>query len=385
MLERQIAHLKSLLLNNAVFRFWFWQTGFWLFMSLVSMVTLTMWYSSFDWVNTAHAAIQAVFGLGFSLILYQVFMLVWERSVRTRFVIGTLVIFLVAFIWTVFRMYALAWMTDFTDMWEEFGGWYFSSIFIFLCWTGLFHGIRYYELLQKEHKILLSAEAETRREHVKRLQAQSVARDAQLKMLRYQLNPHFLCNTLNAINSLIEIDESEKAQQMTVRLSHFLRHSLDNNPDTKITLEDEINALNLYLEIEKTRFAERLSIDFQVESPAGQALVPSLLLQPIIENSMKYAIAKSEEGGTIALRAFVDRKTLHIEISDTGPDEKVMQALEKRQESRGVGLANITQRLQTLYGHKGRIAQFSLSAGGMETQITLPFERVEDRTEAVSS
>ncbi|RPJ65165.1 sensor histidine kinase [Alteromonas sediminis] len=322
--------------------------------------------------------------MGFSLILYKVFMSIWERSTRSRFTIGTLVIFAVAFVWTVFRMYALAWLTEFTDMWDEFGGWYFSSIFIFLCWTGLFHGIRYYELLQKEHKILLSAEAETRREHVKRLQAQSVARDAQLKMLRYQLNPHFLCNTLNAINSLIEINESEKAQQMTVQLSQFLRHSLDNNPDTKITLADEINALNLYLEIEKTRFAERLAVDFQVEEVASEALVPSLLLQPIIENSMKYAIAKSEEGGKISLRAFVDKRTLHIEITDTGPDEKVMEALNTKKESRGVGLSNITQRLQTLYGHQGRIAQFNLSAGGMETQIMLPFEVAEAPNKVVN-
>lgn len=384
MLVQQITTLKTLIKYNERFRFWFWQSSFWLFMSIVSLGTLTLWYSSFDWVNMAHAIIQAIFGLGFSLILYKVFMNVWNEPLPTRFLVGAPVVFIVAFLWTVFRMYALAWLTDFDSIREEFGGWYFSSIFIFLCWTGLFHGIRYYELLQREHKILLSAEAATRREYVKRIEAQSVARDAQLKMLRYQLNPHFLCNTLNAINSLIEIEEAEKAQQMTVQLSQFLRHSLDNNPDTKITLTSEINALNLYLEIEKTRFAERLTIEFDIQPPAESALVPSLILQPIIENSMKYAIAKSEQGGKIALNAFVDANTLHIEISDTGPDKKNKEQMEEQKESRGVGLTNITQRLQTLYGPRGRIAQFSLSTGGMETQIRIPFETEKEMDTVVN-
>lgn len=282
-------------------------------------------------------------------------------------------VFIFAFIWTIFRMQALAWLTPADQVWGEFGGWFFASIFIFLCWTGLFHGIRYYELLQSEHEIMLGAEDATRKEHIKRIEAQSVARDAKLKMLRYQLNPHFLCNTLNAINSLIEIQESEKAQAMTVQLSQFLRHSLDNDPDTKITLRDEIGALNLYLEIEKTRFADRLKLDFLVDEQAQEALVPSLLLQPIIENSMKHAISKNEKGGIIVLRAGINQGRLIIEISDTGASHPHSKPLDFRNET-GVGLENIEQRLTVLYDDDYQINTMRRAEGGRSTYINMPFE-----------
>jgi LytS/YehU family sensor histidine kinase len=287
-------------------------------------------------------------------------------------------VFIFAFIWTIFRMQALAWLTPADQVWGEFGGWFFASIFIFLCWTGLFHGIRYYELLQSEHEIMLGAEAATRKEHIKRIEAQSVARDAKLKMLRYQLNPHFLCNTLNAINSLIEIEESEKAQAMTVQLSQFLRHSLDNDPDTKITLKDEIAALNLYLEIEKTRFADRLQLNFHVDEHAQKALVPSLLLQPIIENSMKHAISKNEKGGIIELRAGINQGRLIIEISDTGAGNVQRKPLDLKNET-GVGLANTDQRLSVLYDNDYQINTMRRAEGGRSTCINMPFELSDEK------
>jgi sensor histidine kinase YesM len=361
-------------------QFWVWQSSFWFFTSVISIVTLTLWYSSFNWVNVAHVVFQAALGLLFSLVLYRVFMLIWDQPILYRLFISTLLIFSIAFVWTIVRMYALSWLTDFDRMWDEFGGWYFASIFVFLCWGGLFHGIRYYELLQREHRTLLSAEAATRREHVKRIEAQSIARDAQIKMLRYQLNPHFLYNTLNAINSLIEIDESDKAQQMTVQLSQFLRHSLDTNPNTKVTLE--LTALNLYLEIEKVRFGERLHIEINITEPAGQGLVPSLLLQPVIENSMKYAVAMSEGGGTIKIRAFVDTDQLHIQMSDTGADE--LQQSQSTNHREGVGISNIHQRLQSLYEDKAHMAQYVLETGGLETHICMPFEQETITKKAVN-
>ncbi|AEP31331.1 sensor histidine kinase [Glaciecola nitratireducens FR1064] len=282
------------------------------------------------------------------------------------------VVFVVAFLWTIFRMQALSWLTPADQVWGEFGGWFFASIFIFLCWTGLFHGIRYFELLQSEHSIMLNAEAATRKEHIKRIEAQSVARDAKLKMLRYQLNPHFLCNTLNAINSLIEIEESEKAQIMTVQLSQFLRHSLDNNPDTMITLREEISALNLYLEIEKTRFAERLQLDFKVDDEAQNALVPSLLLQPIIENSMKHAISKNEKGGIIEIRAGINQDRLIIEISDSGADQESKKT--QTEHETGIGLENTEQRLSVLYENDYQINTMRRAEGGRSTCINMPLE-----------
>jgi LytS/YehU family sensor histidine kinase len=360
--------------HGQIYHFGLLHIGFWTFVSIISFFSLTLWYGPYDWFHIIHIFLQAFIGLGFTLLLYWVFMGIWDKPFIHRASIGLIMVMLVAFIWTLARIELFSWITDSVSKWNEFGGWHFASVFIFLCWSGLFHGIRYNDLLQTEHRILLKAEAKSREEQIKRMRAQSIARDAQIKMLRYQLNPHFLCNTLNAINSLIEVDESDKAQGMTVQLSRFLRHSLDNNPDTKITLENEVNALNLYLEIEKTRFGDRLSLDFQIEQEAKLATVPSLLLQPIIENSMKHAISQNESGGTIGLYANVYNNRLIIQLSDTGSGTKVAHSKVASTKGRGVGLRNTNDRLKALYEDDFSINIDILSSGGLKTIIELPCE-----------
>jgi len=123
--------------------------------------------------------------------------------------------------------------------------------------------------------------------------------------LRYQLNPHFLFNTLNAISTLILEQQTELANRMVTRLSSFLRYSLDNDPMQKITLNQELAALKLYLDIEKVRFEDHLSLELDIGDEASQALIPSLLLQPLVENAIKYGIARSEEGGHLRIAAKV--------------------------------------------------------------------------------
>jgi LytS/YehU family sensor histidine kinase len=360
--------------GRQIYHFGLLHIGFWTFVSIISFFSLTLWYGPYDWLHIIHIFLQAFIGLGFTLLLYWVFMRIWDKPFVHRASIGLLIVLILAFIWTLARIELFSWVTGTGSKWSEFGGWHFASVFIFLCWSGLFHGIRYNDLLKTEHKILLKVEAKSREEQIIRMRAQSIARDAQIKMLRYQLNPHFLCNTLNAINSLIEVDESEKAQGMTVQLSRFLRHSLDNNPDTKITLENEINALNLYLEIEKTRFGDRLSLNFQIEHDAKMATVPSLLLQPIIENSMKHAIAQNELGGTISLYAKVDNNRLIVELSDTGSGSKVAHSKVASTKGRGVGLRNTNDRLKALYEQDFSINIDIMPSGGLKTMIELPCE-----------
>ncbi len=365
--------LKHKIATNPRLGFWLWQAGFWCFVSIVSFFTLTLWYGPFGLQHIAHIVAQAAVGLVFSLFLYWAFMQLWDKSIRVRASIGLILVLIVAFVWTVARVEIFIRLTQDSE-WDQFGGWHFASIFIFLCWTGLFHGIRYYQLLQSEHSIMLRAEAEAKEEQLKRMKAQNVARDAQIKMLRYQLNPHFLCNTLNAINALVEAEETEIAQGMTVKLSKFLRYSLDNNPDTKIALENEIKALNLYLDIEKIRFGERLKLDFEISDSASAAKVPSLLLQPIIENSMKHAIARSEEGGTITFRADVSDGKLDLELSDTGSGNKIASTKIKSSNSRGVGVRNTIERLEALYSKNFRYDIQILPLGGLKTSISIPYE-----------
>jgi two-component system LytT family sensor kinase len=374
MLTSLFEHPPTMIWRYSVYQFGLLHLGFWAFVSTISFFSLTLWYGPYDWSHIVHIILQALLGLILSLFLYVGFMRIWHKHFIYRASVGFVMVLVVSLIWTLFRIEAFIRLTDISTEWSEFGGWHFASVFIFLCWTGLFHGMRYNDLLQTEHRIMLKVEAEAREEQMKRMHAQTIARDAQIKMLRYQLNPHFLCNTLNAISSLVEVNESEKAQSMTVQLSRFLRHSLDNNPDTKLSLENEVKALNLYLEIEKTRFGDRLSLDFQIDEQAKLAMVPSLLLQPIIENSMKHAIAQNELGGTISIQAKVLQQRLIMQLSDTGSAIKIVKTKMECSTGRGVGLRNTNERLKALYENDFSVNIDLLPLGGLRTTIELPCE-----------
>ena len=159
---------------------------------------------------------------------------------------------------------------------------------------------------------------------------------------------------------------------MVTRLSNFLRYSLDNDPLQKVTLEQEIMTLNLYLGIEKVRFEERLELDFSVVTPAEQALIPSLILQPLVENSIKYAITKSESGGKITLRARVFANELLLELKDDGPGVHLIEGA--LPSGRGVGVENTRNRLLQLYKDKHSFTISNIEPSGLQISIRLPFE-----------
>lgn len=355
------------------YQYWALQLGGWLGLCLVSFVSLTLWYNTFVLPHVIHTFLQAVAGMVLSLILGWVFELVWHRPLLLRAAGSILAIALIAIIWTAVRIAMFTWLTNETGLWADFGGWYFASFMVFVSWSACFYCLKYYSRLQKEHTMMLAAAEQTKTEHIKRQQAETIAREAQIKMLRYQLNPHFLCNTLNAINALVSFDEKEKAQKMTVQLSQFLRYSLDINPEIEVTLEQEVHALMLYLDIEKTRFEERLELDFSIKEQAKNAMIPSLLLQPIVENSIKYSVAPSEAGGTISLHAKVLDDQLIIEMSDTGSGAKVASSKIQSFQGRGVGLRNIKERLEVLYNTDYQFELSNSPGGGLNTIIRIPF------------
>jgi signal transduction histidine kinase len=240
---------------------------------------------------------------------------------------------------------------------------YFDGILVvgfypMLCWSGLYFGIKYYQLLQEET--------------AKVLRVSAMAHEAQLKMLRYQLNPHFLFNTLNAISTLILESEKRSANLMVNRLSNFLRYSLDSDPMQKVTLAQEVSALKLYLEIEQVRFDDRLRLDFEIEEAAEDALIPSLILQPLVENAIKYAVAPSEQGGTIRLVARVFAQELLLELSDEGPG--IDDPDHPRSEGGGVGLTNTRNRLREMYGDDHNFKLENVSPFGLKVCIRIPFE-----------
>jgi two-component system LytT family sensor kinase len=236
-----------------------------------------------------------------------------------------------------------------------------SSFYILLCWSGLYFGIKYYLQLQEQTERTLAATA--------------AAHQAQLKMLRYQLNPHFLFNTLNAISTLILDRSNETANQAVSRLSDFLRYTLDNDPMKRVTLGSELHAIELYLEIEKVRFGDRLVVNKEVEANALQALVPSLILQPLIENSIKYAISPSEDGGTLKISAKVHGGMLLLKLSDNGPG---LGNGSKTKKSSGVGLKNTRERLQQFYGDDQAFTLAPNDPTGLMITINIPFETVDN-------
>ena len=245
-----------------------------------------------------------------------------------------------------------------------------------LCVVGcIYHGIKYYQLLQTEHSSLLTIAAANKEEQLKRAKAETIAHEAQLKMLRYQLNPHFLFNTLNAVSSLVQDQKVSRANGMIVQLSNFLRHSLYSDPVRRVTLQEELDAVHLYLNIEQERFRDRLELHFDIAEEAKKIKVPSLILQPLVENAIKYAVAPVEEGGKISIVAVRDNDYLILELSDTGPG--ITNWSGKEAPKLRVGLRNTIDRLHAFYGEEYEFKIENKSDRGTLVQMKIPLEKKE--------
>ena len=354
-------------------QFLFLQILGWFSLSLISFFSLTLWYNQQSFAYISHTLLQSVLGVAVSWPLRSVFHYLWNKPLLSRLLLTVLSVLACSIIWSALRIGAFLWMTTETDVWADFGGWLFGSIMIFLCWAAFYHGIKYYQLLQSEHEALLHFAAENKEEQLKRSRAETFAQEAQLKMLRYQLNPHFLFNTLNAISALVVSRSSANANTMIMQLSNFLRYSLENDPIKRVTLEEEVRALRIYLDIEKTRFADRLELEFDVDPAAHGIKIPSLLLQPLVENAIKYAIAPAEKGGKISVFSKLDGEHLVIEVKDTGAgiegDHHSMVS------GPGIGLKNTVDRLSAFYGDNYVFELRGPNASGMTIYIRLPLEK----------
>jgi sensor histidine kinase YesM len=231
---------------------------------------------------------------------------------------------------------------------------------ILAAWSALYYGINYYLLLEEEID--------------QRVHLESQASSAQLAMLRYQLNPHFLFNTLNSISTLVLLKQTERANAMLSRLSSFLRYTLVNEPTAKVTLVQEVETLKLYLEIEKMRFEDRLRPHFKIDGDTIGARLPSLLLQPLIENAIKYAVTPAENGADIWITACREGQAVRLEVADNGTGEGGDIAASP---STGVGLANIRDRLSQAYGGAHRFQTRQNERGGFSVILEIPFETGE--------
>ncbi len=303
--------------------------------------------------------VAAVAGFVLSAPMRYIYRRLWARSPRT-IVLGVLLTCYITAL--ALRMVInLSYIEFVAPDWqmqtrfEIFGG-ALSTAYILLCWSVLYFGIKFYESKRQQEEAMLKAVA--------------LAQEAQLKMLRYQLNPHFLFNTLNAISTLILDNQNRKANHAVARLSEFLRYTLDQDPMKKVTLRQELEALDLYLGTERLRFGERLRLEYAVEEPALDALVPSLLLQPLLENSLKYAVSAREQGGLVRIEGRVREALLELAVIDDGPG---LPDGPPPGDRRGVGLANTRERLRVLYGETCRFAALNTHPG-LRVDMALPLE-----------
>jgi sensor histidine kinase YesM len=188
---------------------------------------------------------------------------------------------------------------------------------------------------------------------------------AELQNLKMQLHPHFLFNTLHAISVLMQEDVTA-ANRMLVRLSELLRLTLENAGTQETALRQELEFLRLYLEIEQTRFQDRLAVKIEVDPAALDARVPSLILQPLVENALRHGIARNPGAGVIEIRAHRESELLRLEVRDNGPGLRA-------EVEEGVGLSNTRARLAQLYGGAARFEINNAADGGALATALLPF------------
>lgn len=226
--------------------------------------------------------------------------------------------------------------------------------FVLLTWSLLYYGINDW------------FEMETHRERA--LRAEAAAHAAKLQALRAQLEPHFLFNTLNAISTLVAEGKNADAGRMIARLSDFLRLTLETTSKPEVSVAEELEFVRRYLEIEQIRFGERLKVTIDAEPDAMAALMPSLLLQPLVENAVKHGVSTRESGGSIHLSIARRNDDLQILVSDDGPGFP-----EETIPPRGVGLANTAARLSELYGQQSSLSLRRSEAGGVAATVAIPY------------
>ena len=246
----------------------------------------------------------------------------------------------------------------FTSAWQLFGGTLYNA-YTLLAWSLLYVGAKQYLALRDERERALRAEA--------------LAQSARLEALRYQLNPHFLFNTLNAVSTLVVEQRSGEASRMLARLADLLRATLDRPPGDLVPLTEELDLVRRYLDIEQIRLGDRLVVELDVSDDVWQARVPSLLLQPIVENAVRHAIAPRDQGGRITIGARRAADLIHLWVADDGPGPRTADHGAPGSNGGGIGLRNTKERLTQLYGGAHSFAITRDIGGGLRIHITIPY------------
>ena len=240
-------------------------------------------------------------------------------------------------------------------LWRQLTDIAIGRYFLLLAWAAL-----YFAMVNAEQ----ARAAERRAGEYRR-----AAKASELRSLRYQVNPHFLFNTLNSLSALVMTGKDAAAEKMIQTLSAFYRRSLAEDPTGDIALEAEVALQRSYLEIEAVRFPERLRTRFDLPEALETACVPGLILQPLVENAVRYAVASTARPVTVAIAAREEAGQLVLEVSDDGP-----AGPDAGEHGFGIGLANVRDRLAARYGDAASLVSGPVDAGGWRSVIRLPLE-----------
>lgn len=229
------------------------------------------------------------------------------------------------------------------------------------------YAIDYYRRYQDEELKISRLKAEL-------AQAQLQVTQAQLQSLKMQLQPHFLFNTLNSISTLLD-EDVEAADEMLARLGDFLRLTLDNSGAQQVTLQEELEFLRCYLGIEQVRFQDRLTVQMEIDPETLDALVPNLILQPIVENAIRHGIIACVGKGRIEIHSYRSNGLLRLEVTDNGPGLHADRSADPGTNKRGLGFSLTQQRLERLYANNQRLSLQDGAAGGLQVTLEIPFVR----------
>ena len=341
--------------------------AFWILQSIgwsgyFSLRSLSGFANSMGWMWLVHTLLLTATGYSLTLLMASLFRRLIQMKPAFTLVLSLAAVLLASSAFSVIETWSYATFVkpNSRPVGVEYLGAILLNFALLAAWAALYYGINYFLLLEEQID--------------QREKLESQASSAQLAMLRYQLNPHFLFNTLNSISTLVLLKQTERANAMLARLSSFLRYTLANEPTAKVTLAQEVETLKLYLEIEKMRFEDRLRPHFRIDSDTIGARLPSLLLQPLIENAIKYAVTPSENGADIWISAVREGQAVRLEVADNGNAEGAEIAASP---STGVGLANIRDRLTQAYGTTHRFETKQNDKGGFSVILEIPYETGE--------
>jgi two-component system LytT family sensor kinase len=322
--------------NKIYASFWTLQIGGWLIymvMIYITFLTVTSNFLSLFYIKTFRAAA----GFLLTLVLWRIYRQMLNRLSLSSLVLAVLTLSVIfgvawafveeAYIWAISKDYNF-----YADL-PKIPKVALDYAMTVTAWSAIYFGIKYWQKWQTE------------RENA--LQSVALANKAQLEMLRYQLNPHFLFNALNSIRASVD-EDGARAKEMITQLSEFLRYSLLGESEKKIPLREEIEAVRNYLAIEKIRFEEKLDIKFEIEPAAEEFKVPCFLLNPLVENAIKHGLQTSEKPLKLKISANVSEDRLILEVANSG-------RLNGNSNGNGtkIGLKNVRERLEKLFGKRG--------------------------------